>query len=156
MGYRSDVRMVIHAPKDFMIVQVAALRLGGHAELHTALDEMSLIASPIDGYAALCLRGDGWKWDTIYPDVQAFEAIWNYFGDLQAQGEESPNLPADDPRRFFEMAFVRVGEDSDDVEERYIGNDAWELISVEHIVSIEGGLADLDAPDLRERLNPPA
>jgi hypothetical protein len=52
------------------------------------------------------------KWYNTYPDVQAFMGVINIAKDYNEQHESE----------LFETAYVRVGEESDDVEVDYTGS----------------------------------
>lgn len=105
MGYRSDVRMIISGPKDELLAAFASFALEGVQK--EWLDEF-IIADDGSRQAVAILGhgGTSWKWYDDYEDVQAYERIWSYFGER------------DD---VFSGAFIRVGEDSEDIEQRYFG-----------------------------------
>lgn len=104
MGYRSDIKAAFYAPKD----KAAALKL--YVDENFPKD-MDLDLHPIDNgrYAGYMFEGDGWKWYDSYPQVIAFNKFVSNFLEL-ADGENGGEL-----RWAYE--FVRVGEDSDDIEE---------------------------------------
>lgn len=111
MGYRSDVRILISGPKDELLAAFASFVLEGVQK--EWLDEF-IIADDGPGQAVAILGhgGTNWKWYDDYEDVQAYERIWNYFS-----GRDD----------VFFGAFVRVGEDSEDVEQRYFGSYGGDL-----------------------------
>ena len=111
MSYRSDIRILISGPKDELLAAFASFVLEGVQK--EWLDEF-IIADDGPGLAVAILGhgGTNWKWYDDYEDVQAYERIWNYFS-----GRDD----------VFFGAFVRVGEDSEDVEQRYFGSYGDEL-----------------------------
>lgn len=115
MGYRSDVRMIISGPKDELLAAFASFVLEGVQK--EWLDEF-IIADDGPGQAVAILGhgGTNWKWYDDYKDVQAHVRIWNYFS-----GRDD----------VFSGAFVRVGEDSEDVEQRYFGSYGDDLACAE-------------------------
>lgn len=111
MGYRSDIRILISGPKDELLAAFASFVLEGVQK--EWLDEF-IIADDGPGQAVAILGhgGTNWKWYDDYEDVQAYERIWNYFS-----GRDD----------VFFGAFVRVGEDPEDVEQRYFGSYGGDL-----------------------------
>lgn len=105
MGYRSDVRMIIEGPKDELVAAFASFALNGVSK--EWLDEY-ILADDGDGRAVAVLGRGGvsWKWYDDYEDVQAHELIWSHFSVRDS---------------VFSGAFVRVGEDEEDIERRYFG-----------------------------------
>lgn len=151
MGYYSDVCMAIRAPKEWLIAEVATLRLTGDEMRQQALDELTLIEDDKD-FAILYLH-DNCKWYARYPDVAAIEAIWNHFVEALELGESPDGAGLEDPRRNIDMAFVRIGEDYNDIESRYHGSDPNDLVQINRGVDVS---FDLGAKDIRPRLNPAA
>lgn len=155
MGYYSDVCMAIRAPKEWLLAELATLRLTGDEARKQALDELTLIEDKDKDFAVLYLH-DNCKWYAGYPDVAALEAVWNHFVDAFEDiefSEDPDNAKSEDPRRNIDAAFVRIGEEYNDVESRYHGSDPYDLASPSR--SIEIGF-DLGAKDIRPRLNPAA
>lgn len=111
MGYRSDVRMIISGPKDELLAAFASFALEGVQK--EWLDEF-IIADDGPGQAVAILGhgGTDWKWYNDYEDIQAYERIWSYF-----EGRDD----------VFSGAFIRIGEDPEDVERRYFGDYGDEL-----------------------------
>lgn len=135
MGYCSDVCMAIRAPKEWLIAEVATMRLAGDEARQQALDELTLIE---DGnnkdFAVLYLHGNC-KWYAGYPDVAAIEAVWEHFIEVLELGENPDGAGLEDPRRSIDMAFVRIGEDDNDVETRYHGSDHYDLVCLNRSVA---------------------
>jgi hypothetical protein len=104
MGYRSDIKAVFYAPKEHAPVLKLYVDENFPEELK---GDLHLIDN---GYAqGYMFEGEGWKWYDSYPDVQAFNRFVSNFLEL-ADGEEGSE-------RRWAYEFVRIGEDSDDVEE---------------------------------------
>ncbi len=114
MGYRSNVAYRITGPTDSVMREVALFLLKGDIPwVKEALEECT-INKHEDG-AILGFEGYG-KWYKGYEDVDAHEAIWDRFYSLESDG--------------FSGAFIRIGEDDDDVETRYFGDDPYDLITL--------------------------
>lgn len=120
MGYRSDVMMCIVGKEEDMKTQLASLMLTSTPVIQEALKEMVLapyshfMPSGIP-YLSLTYRSEGSKWYSEYSDVKAFMAIWSHFQDLD--GEGSP----------FDGAFIRVGEEDNDIGSEYFGDFGHDL-----------------------------
>lgn len=153
MGYYSDVCMAIRAPKEWLLAELATLRLTGDEARKQALDELTLIEDDANKDFAILYLRDKCKWYADYPDVAALEAIWDHFVDALELGEDPNNAKSEDPRRDIDAAFVRVGDEYDDIESRYHGSDAYDLAYP--IRSVEVGF-NREAKDIRPRLNPAA
>ena len=104
MGYRSDLTAVFYAPKEHAPVLKLYVDENFPEELAGEL-------KPIDNgrYQGYKFEGTGWKWYDSYPEVVAFNRFVSNFLEL-ADGEEGSE-------RRWAYEFVRVGEDSDDIEE---------------------------------------
>lgn len=150
MGYHSEVCMVIRAPKEWLVTEIATMRLTGDELRQQALDELMLIADGEDS-AILYLR-ENCNWYDNYPDVSALESVWNHFVELQTV-ERSSNIAEGIPYDDIDMAFVRIGEDNGDVETRYYGDNSYTLAQVNRSTEIN---FDAEVKDIRPRLNPAA
>lgn len=150
MGYRSDVRMVIRGPEEVILREFANLRLLGDNVMQGALDEWHVV--DINGPAqasryALAILGEGgtnWKWYSDYPDVQAHTRVFEHFRKLHEDAE---------PKSLEEIldgAFVRLGEDTCDIDEEYFGESPYDL--ARPVRSIECSYDITGRPDLRPRL----
>jgi hypothetical protein len=144
MGYRSDVRMVIHGPKELILHVFADLRLRGDEDMVIALDEWKVMATK--GGDAVAILGQGgvdWKWYDSYPDVIAHKEIFATFEQVHYDGTQAGTAT------LIGM-FTRVGEDTGDVETQHFGNDPYDLAyPTQHIVC---EFDNYDRPDLRPRL----
>jgi len=153
MGYYSDVCMAIRAPKEWLIAEVATLRLTGDEARQQALDELTLIEDNNNKDFAILYLHDNCKWYDGYPDVAAIMAVWDHFIEAFELGENPDGAGLEDPRRDIDMAFVRVGEDYNDAETRYDGSDPYDLVCLSRSIDVS---FDLGAKDIRPRLNPTA
>ena len=61
------------------------------------------------------------KWYESYPDVRAFDAFWEKFCELADESQEGDE-PVD-----WACEFVRIGENTDDVEEKSSNEAEWLL-----------------------------
>lgn len=67
---------------------------------------------------------DGLKWYDSYKDVQAHERLYEMMEDYAEEyGSETMNNPVS-------CAFIRIGEEVDDVEERGSGYDPWSIMYI--------------------------
>lgn len=135
MGYLSQGAIRIVGSRDVLLGALARMVLTRKdlTELNSALEEYRIVQHPIDAeFVIVGLTYDSWKWYDSYPDIQAIEAIWS-------------TLSAEEG---VDAAFVRVGE-NDDVETRYIGDNAFELASV--VRSVEAD--PMTGEDLRDVLS---
>ena len=153
MGYYSDVCMAIRAPKEWLIAEVATLRLTGDKARQQALDELTLIEDNNNKDFAILYLHDNCKWYDGYPDVAAIMAVWDHFVKALKLGESPDGAGVEDPRRDIDMAFVRIGEDDDDIESRYHGSDPNDLVQINRSIEVS---FDLGAKDIRPRLDPAA
>lgn len=149
MGYRSDVRMVIHGPREVILREFANLRLTGDKGMQEVLDEWCVQPdwTVKDIEYAVAILGQGgvsWKWYDAYPDVQAHTEIFDHFREL-SEGAESESLESK-----VDGAFVRIGEDDDDAESEYFGEDPYDLANISR--SIYSQYDERNLPDLRPRL----
>lgn len=135
-SYRSDGAIRIIGPKDRMLAELGALALLGDEFMREALAEF-IVADADDGKAVLGLDYEDWKWYESYPDISAFNRIWDHFGEIVDSRGES----------IFHGSFVRLGENEDDIERHEFGDRVWDLISVSRIIECAHSLDRND--DLR-------
>lgn len=119
MGYRSDLIAVFYADKE----KGAAVRLYVDENFPEALKSD---LEPIDNgrYVGYKFEGTGWKWYDSYPEVIAFNQFVSNYLELAEQ---------EDIRWAYE--FVRVGEDSDDIEENRSDYSDYQVRPVKSIES---------------------
>lgn len=127
MGYRSDVAYKIRFDK--------------------ADDFWGFLAeAKLDPSTAMCF-GDEWKDDGFEVDEQHFE-IRLLCGDVKWYEEYEEvachmNLwkkardRCDEHSVEVDGAYCRIGEESDDVDERYFGNDPWDMVRISRQVVVD-------------------
>ena len=136
MGYCSEVAYAIVAPKEKMLAFIAEARLKGNEHTGAALAECVLSESD-DDYV-LGFHMPSGKWYTDYDKVKSHEAIWSLF-------EEKADSDED-----FRGAFARAGDNTDDNEERNIGNDCYDLVCLSRSVHISISVDRAD--DVRDKI----
>ncbi len=125
MGYRSYGACRIVGPKERMLDEISKLRLTDSVpeELDKVLD--LCVLNP-QGETELMLGFDiaNWCWRAGYPDIDALERIWSHFSEMsdEFEGDEEVNC--------FQGGFVRIGENTEDIETRYFGSDPYDLVYV--------------------------
>lgn len=154
MGYRSDVRMVIQGPKELILAGFAALALTGDQAMQKAIKEWDLredgvrvTAGEPDIPLAAAILGRGgtnWKWYAAYGDVQAHTAIFDHFQQLY------DDFPNELPYLWLNGAFAQIGEDDNDIETDYWGNNPRKLLSIQR--SIDCSYDSVEGLDLRQSL----
>ena len=125
MGYRSDIKAVFYAPKE----NAPLLKLYVDENFPKELDGE---LHPIDNgrHAGYEFGGNGWKWYPSYPEIVAFNRfVSNYLELADADSDEARE-------RAWAYEFVRIGEDSDDVEETY-SDHAHYLIRISRAIDSE-------------------
>ena len=119
MGYRSDGKIVFYA-----------LTPENHAAIKLWVDENYPKADfdyeerIVDGRTIMVFNFDGWKWYDSYPEIQAINMALDAFCSLFDQ-EEAVVRGA--------MEFVRLGEETDDVEMRQ-SNHAEYILTVNRTI----------------------
>lgn len=124
MGYRSEVAWVLRfKDTNQMRDYINLLRYKRDEHINTALEE---IKQSTDPEPILFFSDDLLKWYDDYEDVRAHHFIMDHAYELYG----------DD----VGWRFIRIGEESDDIEEKYDGNvdDMWDYIYVSR--SINGNL----------------
>lgn len=124
MGYRSEVAWVLRfKDTNQMRDYINLLRYKRDEHINTALEE---IKQSTDPEPILFFSDDFLKWYDDYEDVRAHHFIMDHAYELYG----------DD----VGWRFIRIGEESDDIEERHDGNvdDMWDYIYVSR--SINGNL----------------
>ena len=129
MGYRSDVAFTISGKKEYVLPKLVEYRLSSDGAKE-ALNECRY--TEIDGDIVITFRDTSTKWYETYPSVAALTALF----DLFAQDKE-----VDDK---FNCAFMRIGEETHDVEESMHGSDPYDLMSMSRSIDMEFELDDED------------
>lgn len=112
MGYRSDVAFEINGPAEVILTGLANIRLATEPEVWSNTKNFSYKLK--GDRISLLFNGGHWKWYEDYPVVQFFNGVFQYFEDLDQ----------DDVWGYF----LRVGEESDDVEEKHFGDFQWDSV----------------------------
>lgn len=143
MGYRSDVVAIFYAT-DVLMIDDSEAKAKEFNERNRAklklfveenfpkywrgtgneLDDHLTMLEGDDGRIRRLIfkfRADNIKWYEGYPEVIAFEQFWEKFSDL-VDTEEEGNDPCD-----WAAEFVRLGENTEDIEEKSIGDSDWLL-----------------------------
>jgi hypothetical protein len=120
MGYRSDVSIAIYGPEHAMVPFVAAQRMAATSPLVTEHEHVDIygFGMVIGGenlrHTIIKTTMENVKWYDSYPDVQAWE-------NLMKDAEANPDLSVE---------FIRIGEDTEDTESRYYGDNCQYFLSV--------------------------
>lgn len=70
------------------------------------------------------------KWYDSYPDVQEMEALYEFVDALNTDENSVQKL-------WYDGAFCRLGENDDDIEQRYFGDDPWSHMWVNRSIGFE-------------------
>jgi hypothetical protein len=115
MGYRSEVMMVITGKRleEVMALMDAA---GLHLEDHWGDQEYGFVGD------TFIFHAEDVKWYTTsnFAEVNMIERMWEFARDVE---EQWPNS--------IDGRFIRIGESTDDTEDRAFGNNPWDLGNVE-------------------------
>lgn len=114
MGYRSNVTFIIAGEPDkikaFMVEQRLVLKAPDVGwDLWSELQQFGK-----DGVAYIVFQNESVKWYESYGDVQFFSKFFN----------------AATTENDFCCAFVRIGEDDNDIETNYAGSNPYDLVRV--------------------------
>jgi hypothetical protein len=94
--------------KEFVRSRVEAYRDSAQSEVADHVRN----AFNYDGWGVK-FQADDWKWYDSYPDIIFLEALFDEFEELLI-GDDASNTS-------YALEFVRIGEESDDIEERMRG-----------------------------------
>ena len=133
--------MVIVGPKDKMRAELVSLKMNDAGIAEHVLDDKGLHIFEDGNDLVFYLTGD-FKWYPEYVDVQAYTRVFEHFRGLY----DDPDSPDTAPDKY-EGAFVRIGEEDDDIETSYFGDDPYELASVQR--GIYSRYDGRNAPDIR-------
>ncbi len=112
MGYRSQVRFTVRGKHDDVVAALVTFRL----ENSLASKAIGLCNFIKDGDdMVIKFQADDWKWYSGYEDVDTLNSLFKHFRDSAEDDDK------------FEGAFVRIGEETNDIEEDFFGNDPYEL-----------------------------
>ena len=140
MGYRSDVVAIFYTAKDneddeFNQRNRAKLKLFVEENFPaywrgndtSDFEDCLTMLYTTEGRLVFEFKVSSVKWYEGYAEVDAFEQFWNKFMELVEEGDEG-----DDPIDWA-AEFIRIGENTDDIEERCVGDNDW-LIQVSRII----------------------
>jgi hypothetical protein len=74
----------------------------------------------------ICFLAEGWKWYDEYPEVKCHQALW-----------EKAEARCDEDNIEVEGAWCRTGEESDDNDERYFGDDPYDMVRISRQVVVD-------------------
>ena len=113
MGYRSNVVCLMYGNNDIGDNTIVKEFVRSRVEAYSGDADGHVKASfNYDGWGVK-FQADDWKWYDSYPNIQFLEALFDEFEELVI-GDDASNTS-------YALEFVRIGEDSDDIEERMRG-----------------------------------
>jgi hypothetical protein len=126
MGYRSDIAYKIKFDKkeDFWGF-IAEAKLDPETSLCFDNKENEDKFEVDEEHYEIRFLAEGWKWYDEYPEVQCHENLWAKASERDDEGIE------------VDGAWCRIGEESDDVNERYFGNDPYEMVRISRQVIVD-------------------
>lgn len=127
MGYRSDIAYKIRFEKaeDFWGF-IAESKLDPDTALCFSKEENEGNFIVDEERFEICFLAEGWKWYDEYPEVKAHQALW-----------EKAESRSDEHGVEVDGAWCRIGEESDDLNERYFGNDPWDMVRISRQVVVD-------------------
>jgi hypothetical protein len=127
MGYRSDVAYKIKFEKgDDFWGFIAEAKLDPETALCFNEDEWGNHFGVDEKNYAIEFLADGVKWYDEFEEVQCHMNLW---GKARDRCEEE-DIEVDG-------AYCRIGEESDDVDERYFGDDPWDMVRISRQVVVD-------------------
>ena len=129
MGYRSSVVCLMYGNndigdntivKEFVRSRVEAYEGDGAGHVKASFN--------YDGWGVK-FQADDWKWYESYQDIQFLEALFDEFEELVIGDDRSETS--------YALEFVRIGEDTDDIEERMRGAIEGRLY-ITRCISVDG------------------
>ena len=127
MGYRSEVVFAIRGEKDAITAFLVKQRLTQPDVTDDGDSCWDMIKVIGDG-TVIHFHADNWKWYPGYPGVQFFERFWS---DAEAYGGDFTEELQDG---VLEGGFARLGEDDDDTDTRYFGEEGYDLVSISRAI----------------------
>lgn len=116
MGYRSSVVCLMYGNNDIgdntIVKEFVRSRVEAYTSETVEVGKYIRDAFNYDGWGVR-FQADDWKWYESYPDIQFLEALFDEFEELV--------IGEDPSETSYALEFVRIGEDSDDIEERMRG-----------------------------------
>jgi hypothetical protein len=126
MGYRSTVayKIAFNMKEDFWGF-IAESKLDPNTALCFSEEEWGKYFEVDEEKYELRFIAEDVKWYDDYPEVKCHEALWDKASERDDEGIE------------VDGAYCRVGEESDDNEERYFGNDPYEMVCISRQVVVD-------------------
>jgi hypothetical protein len=121
MGYRSEIKAAFYTKK---VDEWPMLRLFIDENFPQDLKgDLEVIGSTV--YSGYVFSVENWKWYDSYPQVQAFNAFVGAYMELLGREDAPP----------WAYEFIRIGEDTEDIETKNAGNADYLLQVRREIVS---------------------
>ena len=125
MGYRSEVVFAIRGKKDAITAFLVKQRL----TQPDVVDDPCWKDIKVSGDGAVIhFHAPDVKWCPGYPGVQFFERFWS---DAEAYGGDFTEELQDG---VLEGGFARLGEEDDDTDTRYFGEEGYDLVSISRAI----------------------
>lgn len=127
MGYRSEVayKIAFNMKEDFWGF-IAEAKLDPETSLCFDEDSWGKEYFEVDEEKyEIRFLADSVKWYDEYPEVKCHQALWDKAEERDEEGIE------------VDGAWCRIGEESDDVDERYFGNDPYEMVRVSRQIVVD-------------------
>lgn len=122
MGYRSDVTVLIYPDNgEQNEARYDTLKLLMNTTFKGVYEEFESNFEWLDNHRVLKFAIESIKWYDSYPDVQKFARMLDDLGEMEGLNYE----------------FMRVGEESDDVEELQRGEDLRYALSVTRTIEVD-------------------
>jgi hypothetical protein len=118
MGYRSNVTAVFYTTTE----KFSMMKL--YVDKHFPAEFKGYLT--IQGERAYVFKLENVKWYDSYPEVQAFKRFLSNFSQFAEDGDDSTQ---------WSYEFLRIGEDSDDIDQTYSDN-AENVISLSWDVEV--------------------
>ena len=113
MGYRSNVVCLMYGNNDIGDNTIVKEFVRSRVEAYSGEASQHVKdAFYYDGWG-VTFQADDWKWYESYPDIIFLEALFDEFEELVI-GDDASNTS-------YGLEFIRIGEDTDDIEERMRG-----------------------------------
>ena len=132
MGYRSSVVCLMYGNNDIgdntIVKEFVRSRVEAYTSGRAEVGKYITDAFSYDGWGVKFECQD-WKWYDSYPDIQFLEQLFDEFEELLIGDDRSETS--------YGLEFVRIGEDSDDIEERMRGAIEGRLY-ITRCISVDG------------------
>lgn len=134
MGYRSSVVCLMYGNNDIGDNTIVKEFVRSNVEAYTSGrgDEGKYVRDAFDysGWG-VTFRADDWKWYDSYADIQFLEKLFEEFEELLIGDDASETS--------YGLEFVRVGEEIEDIEQRYRGSIEGRL-NVDRTIYVDGDI----------------